>query len=55
MGNKKHLITFWKISQRTYDLAKYAKEYIERKYHLKSIINTKRNDIIEKNKCDEYN
>ena len=48
MGNKKHLITFWKISQRTYDLAKYAKEYIERKYHLKSIINTNRNNIIEK-------
>ena len=37
-----------KISQRTYDLAKFAKEYIERKYHLKSIINTKRNNIIEK-------
>ena len=37
-----------KISQRTYDLAKFAKEYIERKYHLKSIINTNRNNIIEK-------
>ena len=37
-----------KISQRTYNLAKFAKEYIERKYHLKSIINTKRNNIIEK-------
>ena len=37
-----------KISQRTYDRVTVAKEYIERKYNLKAIINTKWNDLIEK-------
>ena len=37
-----------KISQKTFDRVTVAKEYIERKYNLKSIINTKWNDVIEK-------
>ena len=37
-----------KISQRTYDRVTVAKEYIERKYNLKSIMNTKWNKAIEK-------
>ena len=37
-----------KISQRTYDKVKIAKEYIERKYNLKTIKNTEYNKIIEK-------
>ena len=37
-----------KISQRTFDRVTVAKEYIERKYNLKSIINTKWNELIEK-------
>ena len=37
-----------KISQKTFDRVTVAKEYIERKYNLKSIINTKWNEVIEK-------
>ena len=37
-----------KISQRTFDRATVAKEYIEQKYNLKSIINTKWNEAIGK-------
>ena len=42
------LLKSHKISQRTFDRVTVAKEYIERKYNLKSIINTKWNDLIEK-------
>ena len=42
------LLKAHKISQRTFELTKIAKEYIERKYNLKSIMNTKWNNIIEK-------
>ena len=37
-----------RISQRTYDKVKIAKECIERKYNLKTIKNTEYNNIIEK-------
>ena len=37
-----------KISQRTYDKVKIAKQYIEQKYNLKTIKNTEYNTIIEK-------
>ena len=37
-----------KISQKTFDRVTVAKEYIERKYNLKSIMNTKWNKAIEK-------
>ena len=37
-----------KISQRTYDRVKVAKEYIENKYNLKSVISTKWSNIIQK-------
>ena len=37
-----------KISQRTYDKVKIAKDYIERKYNLKTIKNTEYNIILEK-------
>ena len=37
-----------KISQRTYDKAKIAKQIIERKYNLQFIKNTEWNYIIEK-------
>ena len=37
-----------KISQKTFDRVTVAKEYIERKYNLKSIINSKWNNIIDK-------
>ena len=37
-----------KISQRTYDKVKIAKQYIERKYNLKTIKNTEYNAILEK-------
>ena len=36
------------ISQRTYDRAKVAKEYIENKYNLKSVLTTKWSNIIQK-------
>ena len=36
-----------KISQNTYDRVKIAKEYIENKYNLKSVINTKWSNIIQ--------
>ena len=36
------------ISQRTFDRVKIAKEYIEKKYNIKSIINTKKNEIYQK-------
>ena len=36
------------ISQRTYEKVKIAKEYIERKYNLKTIKNTEYNTILEK-------
>ena len=36
------------ISQRTYEKVKIAKEYIERKYNLKTIKNTEFNTILEK-------
>ena len=36
------------ISQRTYDRAKVAKEYIENKYNLKSVLSTKWSDLIQK-------
>ena len=36
------------ISQRTFDRVKIAKEYIEKKYNIKSIINTKKNEIHQK-------
>ena len=36
------------ISQKTFDRVTVAKEYIERKYNLKSIINNKWNNIIQK-------
>ena len=42
------LLKSHRISQRTFDRVTVAKEYIERKYNLKSIINTKWNDVIEK-------
>jgi serine/threonine kinase 38 len=42
------LLKSHKITQRTYDRVTVAKEYIEKKYNLKSIINTKWNNIIEK-------
>ena len=37
-----------KISQRTYDRVKVAKEYIENKYNLKSVISTKWSNVIQK-------
>ena len=37
-----------KITQRTFDKVKIAKEYIERKYNLKSMKNNEINSIIEK-------
>ena len=37
-----------KISQRTYDKVKIAKQYIERKYNLKTLKNTEYNAILEK-------
>ena len=37
-----------KISQKTYDKVKIAKQYIERKYNLKTIKNTEYNTILEK-------
>jgi len=37
-----------KINQRTYDKVKIAKDYIERKYNLKTIKNTEYNTILEK-------
>ena len=37
-----------KISQRTYDKVKIAKQYIETKYNLKTMQNTEYNNIIEK-------
>ena len=37
-----------KISQRTYDRVKIAKEYIENKYNLKSVISTKWSNVIQK-------
>jgi serine/threonine kinase 38 len=37
-----------RISQRTYDKVKIAKQYIERKYNLKTIKNTEYNAILEK-------
>ena len=42
------LLKSHKITQRTYDRVTIAKDYIERKYNLKSIINIKWNNIIEK-------
>ena len=42
------LLKSHKITQRTYDRVTVAKEYIEKKYNLKSIINTKWNNVIEK-------
>ena len=42
------LLKSHKISQRTYDRATVAKEYIEQKYNLKSIINTKWNEVLQK-------
>jgi len=42
------LLKSHKITQRTFDRVTVAKEYIEKKYNLKSIINTKWNNIIEK-------
>ena len=41
------LLKSHKISQRTFDRVTIAKEYIENKYKLKSIINTKINDVME--------
>ena len=49
------LLKSHKISQRTFDRAKVAKEYIEHKYNLKSIINTKWNNIIDKIKAMNIN
>ena len=37
-----------KINQKTYDKVKIAKEYIERKYNLKTIKDSKYNAILEK-------
>ena len=37
-----------KISQRTYDKVKIAKQYIETKYNLKTIKNTEYNNLLEK-------
>ena len=37
-----------KITQRTYDKVTIAKEYISRKYNLKTVKNTEWNNIIEK-------
>ena len=37
-----------KISQKTYDKVKIAKDYIERKYNLKTIKNTEYKNIIDK-------
>ena len=37
-----------RINQRTYDKVKIAKEYIERKYNLKTLKNTQYNTILEK-------
>ena len=37
-----------KISQRTYDRVKVAKEYIENKYNLKSVLSTKWSNILQK-------
>ena len=42
------LLKLHKISQRTFDRVTIAKEYIENKYKLKSIMNTKMNDIMER-------
>ena len=42
------LLKSHKISQRTFDRVTVAKEYIENKYDLKSIINKKYNDIMKK-------
>ena len=42
------LLKSHKISQKTFDRVTVAKEYIENKYNLKTIIVTKWNDIIEK-------
>ena len=41
------LLKSHKISRRTFDRVTIAKEYIENKYKLKSIINTKINDIMD--------
>ena len=43
-----NLLKHKKISQRTYDKVKIAKEYIQRKYNLKTIKNTEYNSIIQK-------
>ena len=51
MKNQQSLETLLKtkqISQRTYDRAKVAKEYIENKYNLKSVLTTKWSNIIQK-------
>ena len=37
-----------KISQKTYDRVKVAKEYIENKYNLKSVLTTKWSNILQK-------
>ena len=37
-----------KISQKTYDRVKVAKEYIENKYNLKSVLTTKWSNILPK-------
>ena len=42
------LLNSHKISQKTYDRVIVAKEYIEKKYNLKSIINTQWNEVMEK-------
>ena len=42
------LLKYKKISQKTYDKVKIAKQYIEAKYNLKSVKNTEYNAIIEK-------
>ena len=42
------LLSYHKISQKTYDRVTVAKEYIEKKYNLKSIINTQWNEVMEK-------
>ena len=42
------LLKLHKISQRTFDRVTIAKEYIENKYKLKSIMNTKMNEIMER-------
>ena len=46
--NLDELLKKHKISQRTYDRVTVAKEYIEQKYNLKSIINTKWNEVLQK-------